>query len=147
VRSRLYLERRKDSEGQEPNPDLRVLRLKKSNYSRAGTEIGIRWKAGRFALDGPVGGFDKIAAGAKADATFLDLLARFEREGRDLSPNQSATFAPSVFAEQPDANGMSSKALRAAMNRLFAAKRIKTEKSGPPSKRRSRIVLAEEGKT
>jgi RecA-family ATPase len=144
VRSRLYLERRKDGEGQEPDPDLRVLRLKKANYSRAGSELGLRWLAGRFALDGPAGGFDKLAADAKADTIFLDLVARFEREGRDVSPNPSATYAPKVFAEQPDGGGMTAKAMRAAMDRMFAAKRIKVDTIGPASRRRSRIVLASE---
>jgi len=142
VRSRLYLERRKDNEGQEPDPDLRVLKLKKSNYSRAGIEIGLRWLKGRFVLDGPAGGFDKLAADAKADGIFLDLLARFEGQARSVSPNQSASYAPTVFAKQPDAKGATAKSLAAAMERLFAADKIKVEESGPPSKRRSRIVLA-----
>jgi len=141
VRSRLYFERRKDGEDKEPDPDLRVLTLKKGNYARRGREIGLRWVAGRFVLDEPVSGFNKLAADAKADETFLNLVARFEREGRDVSPNPSATFAPKVFAEQPDADGMTAKALRAAMDRMFAAKRVKIDTTGPASRRRSRIIL------
>jgi len=141
VRSRLYLERRKDTEGNEPDKDLRVLKLKKANYARSGREIGLRWLDGRFILDGPTGGFDKIAADAKADIVFLDILIRFTREERDVSPNPGTTFAPAIFAAQPDAGSLSPKALRAAMDRLFAAKKIKVEKIGPPSKQRSRIVL------
>jgi RecA-family ATPase len=141
VRSRLYLERRKDSDGQEPDPDLRVLRLKKANYARAGTEIGLRWQAGRFTLDGPAGGFDKLAADAKADSIFLDLVAQFEREGREVSPSPSASFAPAVFASHPSAQGLTKKALHTAMDRLLAASRIKVDSYGPPSRRRSRIIL------
>jgi RecA-family ATPase len=133
VRSRLYLERRKDGDGQEPDPDLRVLRLKKANYARAGAEIGLRWQAGRFNLDGPAGGFDKLAADAKADAIFLELVARFEREGRDVSASPSPSYAPKVFAEHPDAKGLTARALRAAMDRLFTAKR---PRSKPPGRHR-----------
>jgi len=104
-RSRLYLERRKDNEGQEPDPDLRTLRLKKGNYVRAGIEIGLKWKAGRFVVDGPVAGFDKIATDAQAERIFLELVERFKREGRDVSPSPSVTYAPKVFAEHPDAKG------------------------------------------
>jgi RecA-family ATPase len=141
VRSRLYLERRKDGQGEEPDPDLRVIRLKKANYARAGAEIMLRWKAGRFTLDGPAGGFDKLAADARADRVFLDLVARFEREGRDVSHKPSPSYAPAIFAEQPDADGMTAKALTNAMNRLFEAEKIRVDTSGPPSRRKSRVVL------
>jgi hypothetical protein len=72
VRSRLYLERVKGDDGREFDADLRVLSVKKANYGPAGVELRLRWRNGSFILDGPAGGFDKLAAEAKAEHVFLD---------------------------------------------------------------------------
>ena len=145
VRSRLYLQSPKDSRGEQADQDLRILSAKKANYSGGNGEIRLRWSKGRFVLDGPgVGGLDRRVAEERADRKFLDLLAQFEREGRDVSPNPSAVFAPKLFAEHPDAGGIPFKALRAAMDRLLADGRVKVVELGPPSKRRKRLILASE---
>jgi RecA-family ATPase len=145
VRARLYLESLKGDDGQEIDADLRVLRVMKSNYGRAGQELRLRWSQGCFILDGSVGGFDKLAADAKADRIFLDLLAEFERQGRDVSSKHSSTFAPTVFASHPKAEGVSKRAFDVSMERHFAAKRIAVESVGPPSRRTTRIVTVPSG--
>lgn len=73
---------------------------------------------------------------------FLTLLRRFTAQRRDVSAKQSPTYAPAKFAETPDAKLLraSSRALAAAMERLFAAGRIELVPDGPPSKRRSKLV-------
>jgi RecA-family ATPase len=145
VRSRMYFERAKADDGIEIDPDLRILKVMKANYGPVGMELRLRWTKGVFRLDGQsAGSFDKLAAEAKAEHVFLDLLAERERQGRDVSPKQSPNYAPAAFAAHPDARGVSKKAFVAAMERLFKTKRIAVELTGPPSRRYSRIALASE---
>jgi hypothetical protein len=46
VRSRLYLAQPKAEDGEEVDPDIRVLTRKKSNYARAGETLTVRWTDG-----------------------------------------------------------------------------------------------------
>ena len=140
VRARLYLERIFDEGNREINPDLRVLRVKKSNYGPVGLELRLRWQNGAFILDGPAAGFDKLAADAKAERVFLDLLAKFTAQGRDVCDTPGHNYAPTEFAEQ-GSEGLSRDTLKAAMKRLLFAKRIRVEISGPPSRRRKRLAV------
>jgi RecA-family ATPase len=142
VRARLYLERILDDGNREIDPDLRVLRVKKSNYGPVGFELRVRWQNGAFVLDGPAGGFDKMAAEAKAERVFLDLLAALEAQGRDVSPNLSNSYAPSVFEKLPKAEGITRRQFITAMERLLASERIRVETSGPPSRRYKRLTIA-----
>ena len=139
VRSRLYLERVKDGE-REIDANRRVLSVKKSNYGPVGLELRLRWSNGAFVLDGPASGFDKLAAEAKADRVFLDLLAAFAAQERDVSPKPGPTYAPSVFAKHPDSDGVSKADLARAMERLLKGKEIRVATKGPPSKERQRLV-------
>jgi RecA-family ATPase len=141
VRSRLYLDRAKAEDGDEPDPDLRVLRVMKSNYGPNGSEVRMRWDRGRFKLEGGGSGtFDRAAADQRADRVFLALLRRFAGEGRDVSDKRSPSFAPAVFAKQPDSEGCGKGMLEKAMDRLLASKQIQVEHRGPPSRRYSRIA-------
>ena len=143
VRSRLYLERIKSEDGREVDADLRVLRGMKANYAKTGGETRLRWSNGQYVLDGDGGGsFDKLAADAKAESVFLDLLADYIKQDRRVSSNVSNAYAPSVFAKHPDAKGVSKRSFELAMERLFKSNRIATETVGPPSHQRSKIVLA-----
>jgi RecA-family ATPase len=142
VRARLYLERVLDEGNREIDPDLRVLRVKKSNYGPVGLELRLRSQNGAFVLDGPAGGFDKLAADSKAERVFLDLLAAFEAQGRDVSPNLSNSYAPSVFEKHPQAEGVTRRQFIAAMERLLASERVRVETSGPPSRRHKRLTIA-----
>jgi RecA-family ATPase len=139
VRSRLYFERPKGSEGYEDD-DRRILTTKKSNYGRAGGEVVLRWRDGVFVLD-LASTADQMQADAAAERAFLEILADFARSRRHVSDKKSNAFAPALFAEHPSAKGLSTARLNAAMQRLFAANRIHNEISGPPSKRRERIVM------
>jgi RecA-family ATPase len=50
VKSQLYFDRVKGDDGIEIDPNLRILRGKKSNYGPAGMEIFLRWETGVFRL-------------------------------------------------------------------------------------------------
>lgn len=141
VRSRLYLDRIKGEGGSEPDPDLRVLSAKKSNYGPIGAEIRLRWRDGRFVPDMGDTSFAMTTADAKVDALFIDLLTMFIAEGRAPSALPSRTYAPSVFAKHPRSNGTRSRAFETAMNRLFERGVIRSRTEGPPSKSRTRLEI------
>jgi RecA-family ATPase len=143
VRSRLYLERITEG-GLEPDPDLRRLSAKKANYTRRGIEIALRWHAGRFVAEDTGTGLDRMLAHAKAERVFLDLLRRFNGEGRRVRHTTGDGYAPAAFANSGRAEGVSKAALRVAMEALFAKGKIVVAQEGPPSRRVSFIREAEE---
>ncbi len=143
VRSRLYFER-VTSEGYESDPDARRLVNKKANYARTGQEIGLRWREGVFVADEPETGLDRQAKTAKAERVFLKLLRLFEEQGRRVNHAGGQTYAPTVFASHPDAEGISKRAFGSAMEKLMADRRVKIAADGPPSKRRQYLALGGE---
>ena len=143
VRSRLYLERL-FVDGVEADPDLRVLTTKKSNYGPTGAEVLFRWTDGALKLEASDSGLDKAANEARAERVFMDLLRAREDQGRPVSPSPGPNYAPTQFATEPASEGISKAQFRAAMNRLFGAKRIAIAVTGSASKQRKRIIPAPE---
>jgi RecA-family ATPase len=143
VRSRAYLQTPRTEEGATPNINLRTFQGMKSNYGERGGKFDLVWETGVFRRVAGPSGFDKMAAEATADDTFLRLMALFKAQGREVSPNKSPSYAPAVFSKHPDACGISSAAFSAAMERLLRAGKIKIETFGPPSHERKRLVLGE----
>lgn len=141
VRSRLYLSRITDN-GFEADPDRRVMTTMKSNYGRIGGETHMRWQAGVFVEEASEHGLDKLAAGAKGQRVFMKLLAELTAQGRQVNHVSGGSYAPKVFSEHPDAEGMTKRALKSAMESLLAAGKIKIQKEGPASRQRSFIVEA-----
>jgi RecA-family ATPase len=136
VRSRLWMRRattdkgKDEDEEREPDPDLRVIEIMKANYARTGEIINIRWKDGVFVPVTALGTLEKIASDRDADELFLRLLARFTLQGRNASHSPTANnYAPTMFAKDPEGKGKR-KELTTAMNRLFVARKIKSEKYG-----------------
>ena len=143
VRSRLYFKRAVTEKDEEPDPDLRVLEVMKANYGPIGEVITVRWKGGLFLPVAGVGNLEKLAAEQKADQLFLTLLDRFEQQGRGVSDKRSANaYAPTMFAADPEAKagGIRKDDFGAAMNRLFAAGKIRNERYGPPHRGWSKLV-------
>lgn len=139
VRSRLYLRRIVD-DGYEQDPDVRLLTTVKANYGPTGGEIRLRWQDGVFAVEEGQKALDRAASSAKGERVFLKLLRQFAEEGRHVNHAGGRYYAPSAFAEHPENEGVSKRGYSAAMNGLFAAKRIAVEPYGPPSKRATKIV-------
>ncbi len=143
VRSRLYLKRIED-DGYERDPDARILSVKKANYVRNGDEISLTWRDGRFVAKADREGFTSDLGGnAKAERVFLKLLALFAEQGRYVSTSPGKTFAPSLFAKHPEAEGITSRAFESAMEILLQARRIRVDEHGPPSTRRRHLVIVE----
>lgn len=140
VRYRMYF---KAAPGDDSS--LRVLECKKSNYGPISETILLRWKDGVYVREPGKGTLERLAAEAEIDQLFLKLLRRFTDQGRNVSDKRCPTYAPSVFADEPEAKEAKAtkKALADAMVRLFAANKIKVAKEGRPSHQTHRIVEAE----
>ena len=146
VRGRMYLKGIKPDDGDEqPDSDLRVLEFKKNQYGPVTSTITLRWKDGMFLPDSSGSSLDNLARDARAEEVFIALMHRFNAENRPVSPNRSSTYAPVIFAGQPEAKdaGLTKKHLEEAMERLFQRKKIRHVTWGPPSKPRSSIVINE----
>jgi RecA-family ATPase len=143
VRSRLYFRRAKTDKDEEPDPDLRVLEVMKSNYGPIGETINLRWKNGLFVPVGGVSNLEKMAAEQATEQMFLALLNEFNQQGRTVSDKTTSHgYAPSAFAKDPKAKAahVSKAALADAMHRLFSANKIHVENYGRPSRPASKLV-------
>ena len=122
--------------------DLRVLEVKKNNCGPISENILLRWRNGVYVPEPLTGSFEKMAADAKVDNLFLELLRRFTRQERNVSPSRSPTYAPTQFANAPEAKAakVKAKAFAEAMERLLAANKIKIIREGSPARYRDRIA-------
>jgi RecA-family ATPase len=136
VRSRLYLTRDKD------DPDLRIMKVMKSNYGTMGDEIKIRWRAGAFVLDDGSTPAGAALVEGKYDQVFIETLEKFTATGQRLSPRPSATYAPKMISEHPNAKGFRKGELSKAMQRLLEKGAIKIVEDGPQSRRTTFLELA-----
>jgi RecA-family ATPase len=143
VRSRLSLERIRSKDDSEDDPDVRVLKCKKSNYGKTGGDIRLRWDRGVFVLAASTDGAKATEADAKADRVFLDMLGAYALQGRRVGASQGHGFAPAVFSKDQTSVGVKKDALLGAMNRLLARGSILIEEFGPPSRRHKYLVPAE----
>jgi RecA-family ATPase len=146
VRSRLYFQTARASDGSEPNPNLRTLQGMKSNYGVPGGKIDLEWKNGLFVPVQGAAGLDKMAAEAKVDDAFIAILKKLTAQNRTCSPNPGPTYAPVMLAAEPEANGYTKAAFATAMSRLLSANAIHVATFGPPSHRRSKLALGESPK-
>lgn len=144
VRARAYFRKPKAGEEDDDNDDMpdsgrRELHFFKNQYGPLAHHIELKWSNGLWL---PPSVADGSNTDKQMEELFLTLLRRFTAQRRDVSAKQSPTYAPAKFAETPDAKLLraSSRALAAAMERLFAAGRIELVPDGPPSKRRSKLV-------
>lgn len=142
VRGRLYLSR-VVSDGHEPDTRKRVLSTKKQNYGPTDTEISLTWQDGVFLVDAAETSLDRMAGAAKGERVFMKLLRAFEDQGRYVSAQPGPTFAPTVFAKHPEAEGMTKNALRTAMDNALTAGRIRIATHGTGVKARSHLTFGE----
>ncbi len=134
ARSRWSLVRPK-ADGEDPaDTDERLLTRRKANYAAIGTEIRLRWGDGALFPPAQATGFAAAAMSSSVDAAFLDLLSKSEAEGRHISDSPNAgNYAPKAFSKRPDRQGFARREFEAAMQRLFAAGKIKMEEYGRSS--------------
>jgi RecA-family ATPase len=121
---------------------LRQLEIVKNNYGPDGEKIRLRWDRGVFVPESTATSPYREAADREVDELFLRLLEQRNAQGRPVTSNKAAGYAPKELATMPGAEGFAAAALANAMERLLAAQRVTVETSGPPSKRRQRLVVA-----
>jgi RecA-family ATPase len=144
-RARLYLARAKDVDGKPLGADLRTLTVMKVQWAQEGTVFRLRRQDGAFVYESKEGGadgaiYDRAAATAKAERVFLTLLQNYEEQGRRVSPNASASFAPAVFEREADAEGVTKRAFALAMSKLLKDNLIHIQTDGSPARRRERLA-------
>jgi RecA-family ATPase len=139
VRSRLYLT--KPQEGYDAGT-LRILTLKKANYAASGAELRIRLGLGGYRKEEGWGATNLTLAQRGIELLLLELLTAFNAQGRPVSASPGRSYAPTLFAENAQAKGVTAKAFKSAMNRLFDKGEIINVEEGPPSRRRLRLVVA-----
>ena len=148
VRARAYMRAAETPKGEEIDSDLREIEFKKNNYGPQGDTMQVRWRDGVFVPESASHGLEKLAQDRRDDEFFLQLLARFNSQGRKVSAIRSANnYAPKDFAaETLEGHKLPPKArLEQAMRRLFAATEIHVEEYGPPSRRHSYLVVGPKG--
>jgi RecA-family ATPase len=141
ARSRWSLARPKADGDEQADADARILTKRKANYSSIGDTIKLRWQNGVLVPPNAATGFAAMAEQADAEAVFLALLSRFDGENRPLSDSKhSPNYAPTLFSQRPDRQGIGRKDFAAAMQRLFAAGRITMQAYGRPGDMRRRVA-------
>jgi RecA-family ATPase len=146
VRARAYFEAinpkgasDKDEDDTEADSGRRVLKLPKSNRSRPGQKVYLRWDDWRFVLDSAKDGVS-IEQGVEDEALFLKILDKMIAEGRSACVTTGHGYAPKAFAEHPLGKGVSRERFRQAMERLLSVGKIINQPEGPPSKQRWKLV-------
>lgn len=138
-RSMLYFQR---DESTEADPDVRLLSTKKINYGKVGGELKLRWEAGHFVPEGPAATSPAARMMAKkAEVKFIELLRFLTRTGQNVITTKGSNYAPKVMSDLPAAAGFSKMARIGAMNRLLEDGAIRQVESGPPSKKRKRLII------
>jgi RecA-family ATPase len=120
---------------------LRQLEIVKNNYGPDGEKIRLRWERGVFVPESAITSPYREAADREVDELFLRLLEQRNAQGRPVTPNKAAGFAPKELAAMPGAEGSTAAAMANAMERLLGAQRVTVETFGPPSKQRQRLVV------
>ena len=139
VRSRLYMRSPTTAKGEEIDSDVREIQFLKNNYGRQGDSIQIRWENGVFVPESGPASFERIARDRDDEHRFLDLLAKYEGQGRKLSHKTAARdYAPRVFVAEKGSIGL--KRFEQAMERLFERNEIHVAAYGPASRGWSHIA-------
>jgi RecA-family ATPase len=122
--------------------DARVLTREKSNWSRRGDTIKVRWRNGVFVADGQFGEPTCGIVQSTAQDTFLAILRRCDDAGITVSMSPSAgNYGPKMFAKRPDAHGVNKKQFETAMYALQAADKLHVVAYGRPSNPCSKLAL------
>ena len=108
VRARAYMKALETPKGEEPDPDLREIQFLKNNYGRQGDSIQVRWQRGVYVLEGAPSSLEKLAQDQRDDERFVELLQRYDSQGRKVSDSKTANnYAPKQFAEEKGPDGKS----------------------------------------
>lgn len=142
-RFRQYLTSPKAEGGEQPDSDLRQLDFKKNQYGPTAESVVLRYQRGLFLPEGSMSNLDKLAREATADEAFLTIAKKLEGRGQQLSPAQTShTYAPTILARQPEANGIRKPEFVSAMERLIKQGKIRLDTLYPGTTRERKVVRA-----
>jgi RecA-family ATPase len=144
-RSRLYLRTPVLEDVEKPDPNARVLERRKANYASRNDEIRLRWRNGVIGPE-PSECAPGATAFGKLEAAdlFLNLVRRFEDQGRPLSVNpKSGNYGPRIFAKLPAGRRCEYREadFRRAMEKLFEDRKIENAPYGRKGDERRKIVI------
>ncbi len=123
VRSRLFISADKPPEGDEADPDIRVLTRKKSNYARAGEVLKIRWVDGAFMV---VDKTDEPEIDSAVINGILDEIDRAWNEGTPYSdfPQAKQRYISNLL---PKRLNISRSQFERAMDKIYQSGFLRTE--------------------
>jgi RecA-family ATPase len=143
VRARLYFRKAETKDGEEPDPDLRILEMPKNNRARADAKIFLRWEDDRFVRENANDqSLEKLQNALKVEELYLQLLSKFNEQSQRVSPKKSPTYAPKLFNEHSDGKDISVRRFAQAQQTLLDAHKIKIVEGGSPSKPRTWLEVA-----
>lgn len=150
VRSRIFLDRPRDADGDSLDPDERQLSRAKANYARNGETLDFRWHQWAFVQEHDLAPNQhaEIAAISQANVEndrFLRCLAKCTTDRRAVSHVNGSNYAPRVFSNMVEATGMPQTAFARAMERLLHRGVIKLDQPlwrGENRHRKTGIKLA-----
>lgn len=109
----------------DPDSNVRELRLEKANYSPPGEAVRMLWHHGAFRLEDDVPADDSSRVTAlqmRQNDIFRECLEAATAREQAASPAKtSSNYAPKLFARMPEARGMSAADFERTMERLFSA--------------------------
>jgi DNA polymerase-1 len=128
-------------EGGGADTGLREIKFYKNQYGALSASCFVRYTNGLFL---PVDGMsmDGAEQAARAEGVFVALLKKFTAQHQVVSHATGRNYAPSRFAEQPEALGITRKEFVLAMQRLLDAKVIEIRTWGKPSRPGYFLALA-----
>ena len=114
----------------EPDSNVRELRLEKANYAPPGEPIRMLWHHGAFTLESEVAADDPARtsqAQLRQNEIFYSCLATATDRQQAVSDAKTASnYAPKMFARMTGAQGMTATEFERTMERLFAAGTIES---------------------
>ena len=99
----------------------------KNNYAQIGRSLQLKWQNGCFIADGENSSFTNQSHQV-VDEIFLKILDDLTLKGIPINANSGPNYAPRIFSEHPQANGISKLAFRRAMHRLRQMGKIESVK-------------------
>jgi len=130
--------RRIIEDNKEADPDRRLLETMKANYGRKGDTFPLTWLDGVFVPDREDD--DRQDRNEMAERVFMNLLSKLTKQGRTVSPKPSSAYAPKIFDDHPESEGVTKKAFAMAMESLLSREAIAIKEGGSPSRRTSYLA-------
>lgn len=136
ARSRIYVQIGKGATDG-TDSDYRTLTLAKSNRGKTGATIIVKWINGAFSVEGHTAG----ESSNDARMVFLKLLKLHNSTGIMVNGSGGRGYAPNVFAEHPDNEGITKAMFAKSMKELLRDGDIIVHSDGCKSRQRSNLWI------